>query len=56
MKVITDDKYTTAESGLIYYDIVEGQGESPKDGQQVFALISLHNQFFVIHFVIFILF
>lgn len=35
VKVITDDKYTTAESGLIYYDIVEGQGESPKDGQQL---------------------
>ncbi|KAG0590665.1 hypothetical protein KC19_1G117400 [Ceratodon purpureus] len=35
VKVVTDEKYTTAQSGLIYYDLVEGQGELPKDGQQV---------------------
>lgn len=38
VKVVTDEKYTTAQSGLIYYDLVEGQGELPKDGQQVFTL------------------
>lgn len=35
VKVITDAKYTTAQSGLIFYDLVEGHGEEPKDGQQV---------------------
>jgi len=35
VKVITDEKYTTARSGLIFFDLVEGQGEEPKDGQQV---------------------
>lgn len=40
VKVITDEKYTTSESGLIFYDLIEGQGEKPKDGQQVSTLIS----------------
>lgn len=35
VKVITDEKYTTAQSGLLFYDLVEGHGEEPKDGQQV---------------------
>lgn len=35
VKVVTDEKYVTARSGLIYFDLVEGQGELPKDGQQV---------------------
>lgn len=35
MKVMTDDKYTKAQSGLIYLDLVQGNGEPPKDGQQV---------------------
>lgn len=38
VKVVTDEKYTTAQSGLIFLDLVEGQGELPKDGQQVFTL------------------
>ena len=38
VKVVTDDKCTIAQSGLIYCDIVEGQGDLPKDGQQVFPL------------------
>jgi len=40
VKVITDEKYTTAQSGLLFYDLVEGQGEEPKDGQQVLTHIS----------------
>jgi FKBP-type peptidyl-prolyl cis-trans isomerase len=35
VKVITDDRYVKAESGLIYLDLIEGEGKTPSDGQQV---------------------
>ena len=44
MKVLTGEQYITAESGLIYLDLVEGTGEQPKDGQQVSSIFnSLFN-------------
>ncbi|BBN16819.1 hypothetical protein MPTK1_7g09550 [Marchantia polymorpha subsp. ruderalis] len=35
VKVVTNDQYVTTKTGLIYCDIVVGQGEPPQDGQQV---------------------
>lgn len=35
VKVVTDDRYVKAESGLIYLDLIEGEGKTPSDGQQV---------------------
>lgn len=32
---MTSDKYVTRDSGLILWDVAVGQGDSPKDGQQV---------------------
>lgn len=32
---VDEDDYTTTESGLKYYDLVEGTGETPKEGQTV---------------------
>ncbi|KAL5999316.1 hypothetical protein ACLOJK_040767 [Asimina triloba] len=35
VKVVTSDKYVKCDSGLIYLDMQVGQGDCPKDGQQV---------------------
>ncbi|XP_031503294.1 peptidyl-prolyl cis-trans isomerase FKBP20-2, chloroplastic [Nymphaea colorata] len=35
VKVVTPEQYVTTDSGLIYLDIVVGQGDCPKLGQQV---------------------
>lgn len=35
VKVVASDNYVKADSGLIYRDFNVGQGDSPKDGQQV---------------------
>lgn len=35
VKVVTTDQYVKCDSGLIYLDIQEGQGDFPKDGQQI---------------------
>lgn len=35
VKVVTSEKYIKRDSGLIYYDIEVGEGDCPKDGQQV---------------------
>ncbi|XP_020584882.1 peptidyl-prolyl cis-trans isomerase FKBP20-2, chloroplastic-like isoform X2 [Phalaenopsis equestris] len=35
VKVVTSDKYVKCISGLIYLDIEVGNGDCPKDGQQV---------------------
>jgi peptidylprolyl isomerase len=35
MTEVDEDDYTVTESGLKYYDLVEGQGESPAEGQTV---------------------
>ncbi|KAF9602965.1 hypothetical protein IFM89_032968 [Coptis chinensis] len=35
VKVVTPDTYVKCDSGLIYLDIEAGQGDCPKDGQQV---------------------
>ncbi|PKU60901.1 peptidyl-prolyl cis-trans isomerase FKBP20-2, chloroplastic isoform X1 [Dendrobium catenatum] len=35
VKVVTSDKYVRRRSGLIYLDIEVGNGDCPKDGQQV---------------------
>ncbi|KAG6546656.1 hypothetical protein Mapa_011845 [Marchantia paleacea] len=35
VKVVTNDQYVTTKTGLIYCDIVVGQGDPPQDGQQV---------------------
>ncbi|KAK7317449.1 hypothetical protein RJT34_01698 [Clitoria ternatea] len=35
VKVVSSDDYVTTNSGLIYRDFVVGQGDCPKDGQQV---------------------
>lgn len=40
VKVVTSDKYVKCDDGLIYLDLQVGQGDCPKDGQQVFH--SLH--------------
>nr|CAD1844937.1 unnamed protein product [Ananas comosus var. bracteatus] len=35
VEVVTSDNYVKRDSGLIYWDIEVGQGDCPKDGQQV---------------------
>eukprot|EP00250_Pteridium_aquilinum_P029641 c39886_g1_i1 orf=311-1138(-) len=35
VKLVTTDEYVKCKSGLIYLDIQEGQGDYPKDGQQI---------------------
>ncbi|KAI3919124.1 hypothetical protein MKW98_016677 [Papaver atlanticum] len=35
VKVVTSDNYVKCDNGLIYTDIKVGQGDCPKDGQQV---------------------
>ena len=35
MTEVDEDDYTITESGLKYYDLVEGQGDSPAEGQTV---------------------
>lgn len=35
MTEVAEEDYTTTESGLKYYDIVEGEGETPEAGQTV---------------------
>lgn len=35
VKVVASDNYVKADSGLIYRDFDVGQGDCPKDGQQV---------------------
>ncbi|ONK73497.1 uncharacterized protein A4U43_C04F32230 [Asparagus officinalis] len=35
VKVMTSDKYVKRDNGLIYLDLEVGQGDFPKDGQQV---------------------
>ncbi|CAA7029558.1 unnamed protein product [Microthlaspi erraticum] len=35
VKVVASDNYIKADSGLIYRDFSVGEGDSPKDGQQV---------------------
>jgi peptidylprolyl isomerase len=35
MTEVDEDAYTVTESGLKYYDLVEGQGDSPAEGQNV---------------------
>lgn len=35
VKVATSDNYVKRDSGLILWDIAVGEGDSPKDGQQV---------------------
>ncbi|RDX90973.1 Peptidyl-prolyl cis-trans isomerase FKBP20-2, chloroplastic, partial [Mucuna pruriens] len=35
VKVVSSDNYVTSNSGLIYRDFVVGEGDCPKDGQQV---------------------
>ncbi|KAL2659404.1 hypothetical protein AAZX31_03G099300 [Glycine max] len=35
VKVVSSDNYIKSDSGLIYRDFVVGQGDCPKDGQQV---------------------
>eukprot|EP01018_Ginkgo_biloba_P013928 Gb_04437 [translate_table: standard] len=35
VKVVTSDNYVRCDSGLIYWDIKEGEGDYPKSGQQV---------------------
>lgn len=42
VKVVASDNYIKADSGLIYRDFDVGQGDFPKDGQQV--LISKVDQ------------
>jgi FKBP-type peptidyl-prolyl cis-trans isomerase len=51
VKVLTGEQYITAESGLIYLDLVEGTGEQPKDGQQVSSIFNSHSSILHIHFV-----
>lgn len=36
VKVVASDNYIKRDSGLIYRDFEVGQGDCPKDGQQVF--------------------
>lgn len=35
VKVMTPDNYVRCDSGLIYWDIKEGEGDYPKSGQQI---------------------
>lgn len=44
VKVITDDRYVKAESGLIYLDLIEGEGKTPSDGQQVVFHYTGYNE------------
>lgn len=51
VKVIAPETYVKRDSGLIYWDIEVGNGDCPKDGQQVlfynyniFSSIFLQNQ------------
>ncbi|CAM6107299.1 unnamed protein product [Calypogeia fissa] len=44
VKVITSDKYVTSKTGLIYYDMVVGNGDLPKDGQQVIFHYTGYNE------------
>ncbi|KAL3683366.1 hypothetical protein R1sor_001388 [Riccia sorocarpa] len=44
VKVVTDDRYVTTKSGLIYFDLVEGHGEPPQDGQQVIFHYTGYNE------------
>ena len=39
VKVVTTDKYVKCDSGLLYLDIEEGQGDLPKEGQEVRILV-----------------
>lgn len=43
VKVVASDNYIKADSGLIYRDFDVGQGECPKDGQQVHYLKARSN-------------
>jgi FKBP-type peptidyl-prolyl cis-trans isomerase len=44
VKVVTDDRYVKAESGLIYLDLIEGEGKTPSDGQQVVFHYTGYNE------------
>jgi peptidylprolyl isomerase len=35
MTEVNEDDYTVTDSGLKYYDLVEGEGDMPEDGQTV---------------------
>lgn len=35
VKVVTSNNYVTRDSGLVLWDVEVGQGDCPKDGQQV---------------------
>lgn len=35
VKLVTTENYVKCDSGLVYLDIQEGQGDFPKDGQQI---------------------
>lgn len=35
VKVVTSDNYVTRDSGLVLWDIEVGEGDCPKDGQQI---------------------
>lgn len=40
VKVVTPENYITRDSGLILRDVAVGEGDCPKDGQQVSLLLS----------------
>jgi len=44
VKVMTPDNYVRCDSGLIYWDIKEGEGDYPKSGQQYFTTQGLTSQ------------
>lgn len=45
MKVMTSNNYVTRDSGLVVWDIEVGQGDCPKDGQQVSLCSNYLNLF-----------
>lgn len=49
VKVVTSDKYVTLDSGLILWDVAVGQGDPPKDGQQV-SFDQLYRGLVFLHF------
>lgn len=40
VNVVISDKYVKRDNGLIYLDLQVGQGDCPKDGQQVLPSLS----------------
>ncbi|KAH9308538.1 hypothetical protein KI387_036449, partial [Taxus chinensis] len=44
VKVVTSDNYVRCDSGLIYWDIREGEGDYPKTGQQVIFNYQGYNE------------